>query len=479
MKIRNMLFIVIPLLFLVNGSISFLLFSSSNQVNASYLQLQERLLVYERLNEYIQNHIQLADQWLTTQSEDTYDALQQGSQQMNTEILRLKDYGPPANGMVDALNYQALIEGYQAVEQLFLSSSTNNTLLYSSYLDQAELLSAYIIEDSYRMIGLELDAYEARSEEIRSEVAKMRTSGMVLLIGVTLLCLWLAYTISASISTPIRQLARTAEGIAQGNLDQPVAQYAKQSDFYRLGAAFKKMQEQLKQYIASQKETLEKDKQLKEMELEVLKSQINPHFLFNTLNVMSKLALIEGAERTSDLTVAMANLLRYNLKQLDTPVPLRDEVKHANDYFYIQQARYRDRVKFQSDIDEAQLDTTVPVLTLQPLLENIFVHGMEQLERNAVIMLRIYGNSEFTWITIEDNGMGMNEHTRAQLLDYEQRQTASAKQSTPHQSTGLGTRNVFRRLQLLYGEQHKVQIDSREGEGTSITLRIPRQKGDS
>lgn len=478
MKIRNMLFIVIPLLFLINGSISYLLFSSSNQVNTSYLQLQERLLVYERLNEYIQNHIQLADQWLTTHSKDAYDAFQQGSQQMNNEILRLKDYGPPANGMVDALSYQALIDGYQAVEQLLLASSTQNTLLYSSYLDQAELLSAYIIEDSYRMIGLELEAYEERSEEIRSQVAKMRISGMMLLIGVTLLCLWLAYRISASISAPIRQLAQTAEGIAQGNLDQPVAQYSKQSDFYRLGAAFKKMQQQLKQYIAAQKETLEKDKQLKEMELEVLKSQINPHFLFNSLNVMSKLALIEGAERTSDLTVAMANLLRYNLKQLDTPVPLRDEVKHANDYFYIQQARYRDRVKFETDIDEEQLDTTVPVLTLQPLLENIFVHGIEQLERNAVITLRIYGNTEFTWITIEDNGIGMNEHTKAQLLDYEHRQTASAKQSKPHQSTGLGTRNVFRRLQLLYGAQHEVQIDSREGEGTSITLRIPRQKGD-
>lgn len=478
MKIRNLLFIVIPLLFLVNGSISFLLFSSSNQVNESYAQLQERLLVYERLNEYIHNNIQLADRWLTTQSEDSYIAMQEGSVQINNQLQRLMDYGPPINGMVDALSYQALIESYQALEVHFTTSSISDTLLYSSYLDEAERLSSYITEDSYRMIGLELDAYEQRSEQILQEVHHMRISGMMLLIGVTALCLWLAYTISTSISTPIRELAQTAEGIAQGNLDQPVAQYARQSDFYRLGTAFKDMQLQLKQYIAAEKETLEKDKLLKEMELEVLKSQINPHFLFNSLNVMSKLALIEGAERTSDLTVAMANLLRYNLRQLDTPVPLRDEVKHANDYFYIQQARYRDRVQFQTDIDEDQLDTTVPVLTLQPLLENIFVHGIEQLERGAIIMLRIHGNDEFTWIVIEDNGIGMDEHTKAQLLNYEKRPSASAVR-TPHQSTGLGTRNVFRRLQLLYGEQHEVRIDSRIGEGTSITLRVPRHKEDS
>lgn len=475
MKIKNLLFIVIPLLFLVNGSISFLLFGSSNQVNKSYAQLQERLLVYERLNERIQNNIQLADQWLTTQSEAIYLAMKQGSDQINNQLQRLKDYGPPMNGTVEALSYLALLERYQALEALFITSSTRDILLYSSYLDEAELLSSYITEDSYRMIGLELDAYEQRSEQILQEVNRMRVSGIILLSAVTLLCLWLAYTISTSISTPIFELAQIAERIAQGNLDQPIAQYAKQSDFYRLGEAFKDMQLQLKQYIAAEKETLEKDKLLKEMELEVLKSQINPHFLFNSLNVMSKLALIEGAEQTSDLTVAMANLLRYNLKQLDTPVPLRDEVKHANDYFYIQQARYRDRVQFQTDIDEQQLDTTVPVLTLQPLLENIFVHGIEQVERGAKIMLRIYGNDEYTWITIEDNGSGMDEHTKAQLLDYEQRPSIAASH-TSHQSTGLGTRNVFRRLQLLYGEQHEVRIDSSVGKGTSITLRVPRHK---
>ncbi len=129
------------------------------------------------------------------------------------------------------------------------------------------------------------------------------------------------------------------------------------------------MQDNLKELIVKEKESLEKDRLVKELELEVLQNQINPHFLFNSLNVLSKLALIEGAEKTSDLTVTMSNLLRYNLRKLDRPVTLRDEVEHTKEYFTIQQARFRDRIRFVTEIDEGGLDVFVPTLTLQPLLK--------------------------------------------------------------------------------------------------------------
>jgi len=478
MRIRNLLFLVIPLLFLINSAISLLLLSSSHQINESFAKLKERLLVYEHINERVQQNIQLADQWLSTQSTEVFIAMQEGAIQLDTQLNHLISYGPPLQHEAEALSFWALIERYMEIEKQFIEVSVEEALLYAAYVDEAELLSSYIAEESYRMNSLELASFEQRYETIMQEAARLRASGIALLVGVTLLCLWFAYGISKTISEPIHQLVHTAEHISRGDLERPIVQYPKHSDFHVLGAAFQHMQNKLKNVIATEREALEKDKLIKEMELEVLKSQINPHFLFNSLNVMSKLALIEGAERTSDLTVAMANLLRYNLKQLDTPVPLRDEVKHANDYFYIQQARYRDRVQFHTEIDEQQLDTTVPVLTLQPLLENIFVHGIENLEQGAEITLRIQGDDQYTWVTIIDNGIGMNEQTKNQLLLYEQGPLASTAMPESHQSTGLGTRNVFRRLQLLYGEQHQVHINSSPGAGTSITLRIPRHKED-
>jgi len=474
MKIRHLLFIVIPLLFIALSAISLLLFNSSHRVNESYAQFQARLLLYETINEQAQQSVKLADQWLNYRQIQLLSDLQDSSAGLAASLEQAQNDYPAGNAVADALSLQQLIISFQQIEQHFLSTAAEeDTLLLRGYLDEAQQLASFISQECYTLIGLELSSYQDRYNIILQQVANMRVAGIVLLLSMLLLSLWLAYIISKSISTPIQQLVTTAEGISQGNLDQQITQYHKKSDFYSLANAFTHMQTALKEQIATEKQALEKDKQLKEMELEVLKSQINPHFLFNSLNVVSKLALIEGAEQTSDLTVAISNLLRYNLKQLDTPVPLRDEVKHANDYVYIQQARYRDRVQFQLDIDQNQLDTTVPVLTLQPILENIFVHGIEQLEHGARITLRIYGDDQYTWITISDNGKGMDEETVEQLLQYQQG-FRSSKPAPTGQSTGLGTHNVFRRLQLLYGDQHGVEIESRLGEGTAITLRIPR-----
>jgi len=471
MKIRHLLFIVIPLLFVAYSAISLLLFHSSHRVNESYAQFQARLLIYETINEQAQQSVQLADQWLNYRQIQLLSDLQDSSAGLAASLEQAQSYYPAGNAVAEALSLQQLIISFQQIEQHFLNTE-EDTLLLRGYLDEAQQLASFISQECYTLIGLELSSYQDRYNIILQQVANMRIAGIVLLLSMLLLSLWLAYIISKSISTPIQELVTTAEGISQGNLEQQITQYHKKSDFYSLANAFTHMQGALKEQIATEKQALEKDKQLKEMELEVLKSQINPHFLFNSLNVVSKLALIEGAEQTSDLTVAISNLLRYNLKQLDTPVPLRDEVKHANDYVYIQQARFRDRVQFHLDIDQNQLDTTVPVLTLQPILENIFVHGIEKLEHGAKINLRIYGDDQFTWITISDNGKGMDEETVSQLLHYEQG-FYSSKPATG-QSTGLGTHNVFRRLQLLYGDQHGVEIESKLGEGTAITMRIPR-----
>jgi len=209
-----------------------------------------------------------------------------------------------------------------------------------------------------------------------------------------------------------------------------------------------------------------------ELELKALQSQINPHFLFNTLNVISKLAYIEGAERTSEWTISTSKLLRYNLRKLDEPVTLREEVEHAKEYFSIQKARFRDRVMFQLDIDETCLDQVIPCLTLQPLLENAFVHGIEGMEEGAIIQLSIRPRKNYIRITIADNGVGMEEDIRRAIL-----QSSSYPFSKKGHSTGLGMSNVLRRLQLFYGIEKLVKIYSTPNKGTTIVLTLPKKRG--
>lgn len=242
------------------------------------------------------------------------------------------------------------------------------------------------------------------------------------------------------------------------------------SEIRMLSEAFGRMQDDLLQLIEKDKANLEKDRLVKELELKALQNQMNPHFLFNSLNVLAKLALLEGAERTSDLTVSMSNLLRYNLRKLDQPVPLRDEVEQAKEYFTIQQARFRDRIQFVTHIDEAALDVLVPVLTLQPILENVFVHGIEGMEIGAVVTLSIERVPSEVRISIADNGSGMTEETRSALLRMD---AEPADSRSGGQSTGLGTYNVFRRLELYYGRTDLVDIQSEPGGGTTVLIRIP------
>lgn len=351
------------------------------------------------------------------------------------------------------------------------AASSPDALAYTAFYEEAERTAAFIQQEGYQLIDLELSYYQPLYRQILVQTEVMNRWGVVIFILNTLISLVLAYRISLGISRPIQQLVHAAEQMSEGNWHTPLPRLQGHHEFGVLASAFGQMQENLEQLIVKETEGLEKDKQLKELELEVLQNQMNPHFLFNSLNVLAKLALIEGAEQTSDLTVTMSNLLRYNLRKLDRPVSLRDEVEHAKSYFTIQQARFRNRIQFVMDIDERGLDVPLPMLTLQPILENVFVHGIEGMEAGAVIRLAISRRENDTLVAISDNGVGMSEETRQSLLNLEEANSQVGQGNGS--STGLGTRNVFKRLALFYGQKDLVHIESDPGRGTSVQIRLP------
>jgi sensor histidine kinase YesM len=466
-----MLFIVIPALFILNNAVSYFIFQSGRTVQQSYNVMLDRVLLYKQIAGQTQENLRAMNIYLVDRSANSRKEYIDQRDELNHLRESLSAQTTISDTDLLVRSYRNMIDTFIGLEAGVIKALNNQgSLAYAAFYEEAEQTAVFIQEEGHHLIDMELSYYQPLYKQILIQTEVMNHWGVAIFILNTLISVLLAYWISLGISRPIKQLALTAQQISDGNLQAVPPQISAHNEFGILSKAFGRMQENLKELIGKEKESLEKDKLVKELELEVLQNQINPHFLFNSLNVLSKLALLEGAEKTSDLTVSMSNLLRYNLRKLDRPVTLRNELEHAKEYFTIQQARFRDRIQFVTDIDESGLDVMVPMLTLQPLLENVFVHGIEGMEEGAEIRLVIACWPGEVRVAISDNGIGMSKEIRESLLHFESEPLAEQEKG---QSTGLGTRNVFKRLELFYGKKDLVDIHSEPGRGTTILIRLP------
>ncbi|WP_314588061.1 histidine kinase [Paenibacillus terrigena] len=471
MHIRRMLFIVIPTLFIASNAVAFFIFQSGITVQKSYNVMLDRVLLYKQIAGQTQNNLRTLNVYLSDRSEMSRSSFIQQSNELKHLRESLSAQETISSTAMLVRSYLHMIDTFMTQENDVMQAlSRTDSLAYAGFYAKAEQTAAFIQEEGHQLVDLELSYYQPFYRQIFTHTKSMNGWAVAVFVLNTLISVACAYWISLGITRPIKQLTRTAQQISDGNLQVSSPQLSENHEFGILSRAFEHMQDNLKELIEKEKASLEKDKLVKTLELEVLQNQMNPHFLFNSLNVLSKLALLEGAEKTSDLTVTMSNLLRYNLRKLDHPVTLRDEVEHAQEYFTIQQARFRDRIHFVTEIDEKGLDVWVPTLTLQPLLENVFVHGIEGMEEGAEIKLTITCSPGEVRVSISDNGIGMSEEIRQSLLHNEYKPSVAESKG---QSTGLGTRNVFKRLELFYGQEDLIDIYSEPGQGTTILIRLP------
>lgn len=470
MSIRTKLLIFIPLLVLLVNSVTFFLFESGKIVQQSYGLMMDRILLYNQTAQAAEDNLRMLHGYLLNPAGSGTDELTQARgklRELRSVLSGSASSSLPASTMT---SYVHLLDTLMEQELAALDAAeAGATRAALDHYEEAEKTTGYIREESQRLVDLELSSYRPVYTEIQLENERMNSLGAAVFVVNTLLSVVLAVWISRSVTGPVSRLVDMAKRMSRGELDTTPPPRS-DDELGVLSTAFGQMSNDLKALIEKDKESLEKDRLVKELELQALQSQINPHFLFNTLNVLSKLALLEGAEKTSDLIVSMSNLLRYNLRKLDQPVMLRDELAHVQEYLTIQQARFRDRVRFELDIEESALEVPIPALTLQPLVENAFMHGLEGMEKGAVLRLQIAQVPEGVRITLADNGSGMSEEVRQALLRLE------AGADPKPTSTGLGTRNVFKRLQLFYGQSDLVDIESGPGKGTKITIVIPPRK---
>lgn len=210
----------------------------------------------------------------------------------------------------------------------------------------------------------------------------------------------------------------------------------------------------------------------KKLELKILQSQINPHFLYNTLNLMSSIASLHDIKDISKVADNLSDMFRYNIKGKQA-VRIREEIEQIRKYLEIQQMRFPDKFSVAYLCDDRLLDCQIPKFTLQPIVENAVYHGIEQTRRRGDLLISVEEEDGDIRITVRDNGKGMNDSALEQLnrkLD----EDVSRYLINEHQSN-MGLLNVHYRIKEYYGSQYGLSIWSKENKGTTVTLKIPQQ----
>lgn len=295
-------------------------------------------------------------------------------------------------------------------------------------------------------------------------LAGMARIGVIFLLSaLALACLGglAIWGITHPLTKPIYELAHAMEDFGHGNLKAQSPVHTT-DEIGMLSDTFNQMVTDMHRlYITA----YEKELMRQSTELRALRMQINPHFLYNTLDTINWTARFSGADQVGDMACSLGNLLRYSLSPGDFTV-LAKEVASLGDYLEIQRVRYGDKMQVEVDVDESFGNIDVPKLIIQPIVENAIVHGIEKKVEDGKIYIwaELDGDTDLL-LHIDDDGVGMDEETARGLL-------LKQKSGDFRRSSHIGVYNVHRRLQMYYGDGYGVTIHSEVGVGTRVTLRI-------
>ena len=302
---------------------------------------------------------------------------------------------------------------------------------------------------------------------IDSQIGQLRSSIIVSGIWVWLLTVALVYMLLRLLTIPLKMLAaqmqRTGEGDFRTQIDAEGS-----LEIRHLSDSFNSMVAHIDQLI---RRTYVAELSEKDARLAALEAQLNPHFLYNTLQAISTEALVNDQPQIHKMITALASNLRYTIKG-DTLVPLRREMSYVNDYIFLQEIRMDDSLEFNSDIDPDTQDCLIPKISIQTLVENSIIHGKSSDVETIRIEVSTRYQDGIVTITVQDNGCGIAEEQLKKLYADFDMQKNTGKYG------GIGLANLHNRIRLLYDEPASLEIDSKEADHTRITLFLPAMKGD-
>ncbi len=297
--------------------------------------------------------------------------------------------------------------------------------------------------------------------ELLKDSKKARSIYVLVAAILVVVALVLSNFIARNITRPLQQLRDSMARVQEGDFGAAEVEVTSRNEVGSLTRSFNVMTSRIQELM---KQNIYEQQQKRKSELKALQSQINPHFLYNTLDSIIWMAEGKKNEEVVVMTASLARLLRQSISNEEEQVPIGQEVEYARSYLTIQKMRYKDKLEFQIQVDAQIMRVPIIKLVLQPLIENAIYHGLKYKEGKGLLIVRGYREGENAVLQIKDNGAGMDEQTLSHIFE---------KHKVNYRSNGVGVYNVQKRLQLYYGMDYGITYSSKQGEGTTASIVIP------
>ncbi|GMK37547.1 histidine kinase [Paenibacillus sp. CCS19] len=328
----------------------------------------------------------------------------------------------------------------------------------SNIVTDSTILNTYYNPTSHLWVNNLVD-----QNQLFREMYAMQTITLYSGLAAAVLTIVLITIFSGRLTRSIRRILKAMRTAQHGTLDVQVEGTA-HDDLSVIALSFNKMMLRVSELMNESKRAVEKQK---EAEIRALEAQINPHFLYNTLDSINWMAIEKEEYQISQMLKELAQILRYSVKDSNKRVTLREELKWMNSYVFLQQHRFRSSFNCEVECPEALYRYQVHKLTLQPFIENAIIHGFYGVNSGGLIRIVVKElDTNQLMIRIEDNGLGMSESKRKSLISEDRQEDEAA-------GSGLGVRNVADRIRSYYGSRGHLDIQSELGQGTIVTITLP------
>lgn len=453
-----------------------------DEVYLSNLGLNELMNSLDGLHEYVY-------EYLNTKSTDSLENYYLSEQAYKNLVFDLKGEVADNNVIIMQKNIKNMSETYLKLVDLSVDAKRGNNIeRYKANYEEASKMYDYI-RSHISTLNNELFKHNSNNYEIlRASLSYLEIITTSVLLFIMAFNILLIILVTRRITGPLMKLTKSANEISAGNFDIDLVPVKSSDEVGIVTKAFNTMTVSIHQYIKKIKESMELESQMKEKELRMtnhlkdaqlkyLQAQINPHFLFNTLNAGAQLAMMEGADKTTLFIENMADFFRFNIKSFDQDSTLRDEIKLVDTYVYILNVRFSGKINFYKEIDESVLNYKVPSMILQPVVENSVNYGIRDIDYEGKICLKALQTKESIIITIYDNGAGMEQKTIDRILSLDiENDNIEREVNITKDSNGIGLGNVINRLKLYYNEENIFHIHSDgSNKGTTVTIIIPKE----
>lgn len=426
-------------------------------------------------------------QYLNIQNQDALDSFNRNREVFENMIEEIDDTitDHPARRMERNIRSLAL-SWLKLTDQAIEAKQHHDVSSYKESFVEIQKLYTYLLAYIRGLDDLRFKANSESYDVLYQYLRYLEVFMTAVLIGVTGCLMVLLYVIIGTFTSPLEKLARKAKEVERGNFGIALEEPESEDEVGTVTVAFNQMIVSINDYIQRIRESMELEIRMKERELAMenllkdaqlkyYQAQINPHFLFNTLNAGQQLAMMEDAERTYAFIENMASFFRYRLKSNGEASTLREEIELIDNYMYIMNVRYSGEIHLEKAIDSRLLDILFPGMVLQPVIENALRHGLGGVEWEKRIWFSVRQESGEAIIGIRDNGMGISEETLEELRTGNLRPQEDKDDS----GNGVGLANVRERLRLYFDRTDVMMVESDgEGKGASVTIRVPILRGD-